>query len=151
MFRKVYSTKVNVAANFAGSIWTAVFSIIFVPLYLTYIGIEAYGLIGVFTSIQAFITLLDFGLSPTLNRELARLAAQKDQAQAMTDLKRTLETINWRFAFVIALLGATENIIRRDYYAGVADNERNYCHSVLVEFLRRRAARITETIFSQYH
>lgn len=104
MFKKIYSTKINVIANFAGSIWTAIFSILFVPLYLPYIGIEGYGLIGVFTGLQAFIVLLDFGLSPTLNRELARLAAIEDQAQEMHDLKKTLETLNWSFAGLVALI-----------------------------------------------
>jgi O-antigen/teichoic acid export membrane protein len=104
MFKKVYSTKINVIANFAGSIWIAFLSIIFVPFYLRYIGIESYGLIGIFTSIQAFIVLLDFGLSPTLNRELARLSTVEDNAQVMHDLKRTLEIPNWICAVSIALL-----------------------------------------------
>lgn len=104
MFRKVYSTKVNVIANFVGNIWIAFMSIVFVPVYLHYIGIESYGLIGVFSSIQAFIILLDFGLSPTLNRELARLSALEDQTQEMHDIKRTLEIPNWICAVFIALV-----------------------------------------------
>ncbi len=104
MFKKVYSTKINIVSNFAGNIWMAVFSVIFLPLYLPYIGIEGYGLIGAFASIQAFILLLDFGLSPTLNRELAQLAALDGQQQQMLDLKRTLEIPNWISALVIVLL-----------------------------------------------
>ncbi len=91
MFKKVYSTKINVIANFAGSVWIALLSIIFVPYYLDYIGVESYGLIGFFITIQAFIILLDFGLSTTLNRELARLSALEDHAQKMHDLQRTLQ------------------------------------------------------------
>lgn len=104
MFKKVYSTKINAVANFAGSGWTAFLSIIFVRYYLDYIGVEGYGLIGVFTSIQAFIYLLDFGLSPTVNRELARLTTLEGKAQEMRDLKRTLEIPNWISAVFIALL-----------------------------------------------
>ncbi len=104
MFDKVFSTKINVAANFVGSIWAAILGIVFVRIYLQYISIEAYGLIGVFTSIQTFIILLDFGLSPTFNREIARLSALKNKAQEMHDLKRTLETPNWIFAIIIAVL-----------------------------------------------
>lgn len=116
MFKKVFSTKINVIANFAGNIWTAIFTIIFVPLYLPYIGIEGYGLIGIFTSIQAFIMLLDFGLSPTINRELARLSALDDQAQAMHDLKRTLEIPNWISACVIALFLAAVSPLIAAYW-----------------------------------
>ncbi len=104
MFKKVYSTKINVIANFSGSIWTGFLSIVFVPYYLDYINVESYGLIGIFTSIQAFIVLLDFGLSPTLNRELARLSTIEDKAQEMRDLIRTLEIPNWISAAFIALL-----------------------------------------------
>ncbi len=104
MFRKVYSTKTNVTANFVGNIWIALLSIVFVPIYLHYLGVESYGLIGVFSSIQAFIVLLDFGLSPTLNRELARLSALGDRTQEMHDIKRTLEIPNWICAVFIALL-----------------------------------------------
>lgn len=102
MFKRVFSTKINVAANFAGTIWVSLLSIIFVPLYLHYIGIEAYGLIGIFTSIQSFIALLDFGISPTFSRELARLSAIKDSEQEMQDIKRTLEIPNWLSAAAVA-------------------------------------------------
>jgi len=114
MFRKVYSTKVNVIANFVSNIWIALLSIVFVPIYLHYIGIESYGLIGVFSSIQALIILLDFGLSPTLNRELARLSALADQTQEMHDIKRTLEIPNWICAvFIVLVLSAFAPLIAR--------------------------------------
>ncbi len=114
MFKKVYSTKTNVIANFVGNVWIALLSIVFVPIYLHYIGVESYGLIGVFSSIQAFIVLLDFGLSPTLNRELARLSALEDRRQEMHDIKRTLEIPNWIFAVFIALvLSALAPLIAR--------------------------------------
>lgn len=114
MFKKTYSTKVNVIANFVGNFWIAFLSIVFVPIYLHYIGVEGYGLIGVFSSIQALIVLLDFGLSPTLNRELARLSTLGDRTQEMRDIQRTLEIPNWIFAAFIALcLAAFAPLIAR--------------------------------------
>ena len=100
------SLKINAAANFAGNLWTGVLGLVFVPIYLGYIGIEAYGLIGIFSSIVAIIGLLDFGLSPTLNRELARLSGADRHAQAMLDVKTTLEKVNWVSAALIACLFA---------------------------------------------
>jgi hypothetical protein len=44
-------------------------SLAFVPLYIKYLGIEAYGLIGIFVMLQAWLTLLDMG---ALGREMAR-------------------------------------------------------------------------------
>ena len=38
-------------------------------------GVEAYGLVGLYTTILALVVPLDFGLSTTLNREFARASA----------------------------------------------------------------------------
>lgn len=103
MLRKIYSTKINTVANFAGSILPALLSLIFTPLYIHYIGIESYGLIGVLNSILAFLVLFDFGLSPTFNRELARLSENESDAQVMLDTKTTLERINFITAIVVSL------------------------------------------------
>ena len=46
--------------------------LIFVPVYIKYLGIESYGLIGFFASMQAWFALLDMGMTPTLGREIAR-------------------------------------------------------------------------------
>ena len=46
-------------------------SLAFVPLYIKFMGIESYGLVGIFASLLALFGLLDMGLSTTLNRELA--------------------------------------------------------------------------------
>lgn len=78
----------------------AIVNIALVPVYLRFIGIEAYGLIGVFASLQAVIGLLDGGLSPTLNRELARLSVLPDKRQEMRDLVRTLELVYGLLAVV---------------------------------------------------
>ncbi len=43
-------------------------SLAFIPLYIKFLGIEAYGIIGFFTTLQAMFTLLDLGLGYTLNR-----------------------------------------------------------------------------------
>ena len=54
---------------------TALMSFAFVPLYIRFMGMEGYGLIGVFTTMLAIFALLDLGLGLTVNRELARLSA----------------------------------------------------------------------------
>jgi len=54
----------------------ALMGIIFIPVYINILGIDSYGLIGIYTSLQALSGLLDIGLSNTLNREMARLSGQ---------------------------------------------------------------------------
>jgi len=99
----VSQVKRNLVANFAGSGWTAVMSLAFIPVYIHFMGIEAYGLIGVFVTLQALTALLDMGLSLTLNREMARLAVLGNTAQKMRDLLRTLEVVFWMVALLVAV------------------------------------------------
>ncbi len=97
------SVKLNTVANLSARVWTAVVHLAFVPLYVSYLGIEAYGLIGVFTSLLALFALLDLGLSTTLNRELARLSNDASAAPKARDLVRTLETLYWSVALLIGI------------------------------------------------
>ena len=76
-------------------------SLAFVPVYIKYMGIEAYGLVGVFVTLQALFSVLDFGLSTTMNREMARYSTQPDRAQQARDLVRTLEAGYWIIGLVI--------------------------------------------------
>ena len=98
------SLKSNVIANFSGQIWISLIGILVVPIYLRYLGIELYGVIGVFWTLQNLLTVLDIGLAQTLNRELAHLSAFPEKAQEMRDLTRTLEIPHWLVAIFLGLL-----------------------------------------------
>jgi len=78
-------------------------SLAFVPLYIKFMGIESYGLVGIFASLLALFGLLDMGLSTTLNRELARFSVLPDKAQDMRNLVRTLELPYWGVAVFIGI------------------------------------------------
>lgn len=67
-------------------------------------GIEAYGLVGFFTTLQAVFMLLDLGLTTTLNREIARYSALPEKSHDMRDLVRTLEIVYWGLAFCIGVV-----------------------------------------------
>ncbi|MFO0569262.1 MAG: oligosaccharide flippase family protein [Polyangiaceae bacterium] len=71
-------------------------------MYIRYMGIEAYGLVGLFTILQALSSVLDLGLTTTLNRELARNVAMGTESQGARDLVRTLELVYWMMAALIA-------------------------------------------------
>lgn len=66
-----FSLKQNIVSHFFSNAFIAIIAIIFVPFYIRYIGIEAYGLVGLAVSIQAVLSILDLGLSVTITRELA--------------------------------------------------------------------------------
>jgi O-antigen/teichoic acid export membrane protein len=93
--------KKNVIANFGGKAWSGLIQLVFVPVYIKFLGMEAFGLIGFFIMLQGLLGLLDLGLSTTLNRELASRSV-KGNAQEARDLVRTMEWIYWSIAIVIA-------------------------------------------------
>jgi O-antigen/teichoic acid export membrane protein len=74
-----------------------------VPLYLKYLGIEVYGLIGFFATTQAVLNLLDMGMAPTINREVARYSASGEIKEA-GKLLHTLAIVYWGVAVMIAIL-----------------------------------------------
>ena len=92
----------NIIANFAAKPWVVLMSLIFVPLYVRFMGIESYGLVGIFVSIQSISGFLDMGMSTTLNREMARLSVLPGSDQNMRDFVRTLEIIYWGVGLCIA-------------------------------------------------
>lgn len=107
MLKKLFentSLKANVIANFIGSGWSALIGLIFIPLYLKYIGAEGYGLIGIFASVQTVIFLLDSGLSTTLNKELAKLNVLPNTQLQICNLVKTLGNIYWIMSIIAGLI-----------------------------------------------
>lgn len=92
------SLKRDALANYLGQAWGAAMALAFIPVYIRYLGIESYGLVGLFAVIQTCMTLLDFGMTPTLNREMAKFRASIVPAKEIIDLLRTFE-------IVVAVLG----------------------------------------------
>lgn len=74
-----------------------------VPLYIKYMGAEAYGLVGFFAMLQAWFNLLDMGLTPTMARETARFHGGATDALSYRRLVRALEGV----FLVVALVGGT--------------------------------------------
>jgi O-antigen/teichoic acid export membrane protein len=116
MFSKANSTRSNLIFNFAGRIVIALAGILFVPAYLHYLGVEIYGIIGFFIGLQAILSLLDLGISPTLTREIARLSAFPDKAREMRDLSRTLEILCWSAAAIMSVIALAVSPLVAGYW-----------------------------------
>ena len=95
--------RVNIIANYMGQAWLAIMGIIFMPMYMNLLGVEAFGLVGVMLSFQAIFQLFDFGIGGTVNRELSRYAHNADLAAHNQDLVRSSEMFIWGIAVFIAL------------------------------------------------
>ncbi|MCA1959712.1 MAG: oligosaccharide flippase family protein [Desulfomonile sp.] len=87
------SLKYNIAANYAGHIWTSIMGFVFAPLYIKFMGVESYGLVGLSAALSALFMILDLGLGATIVRESARLATGDDAGKRLADLVRTLELV----------------------------------------------------------
>ncbi len=93
----------NLVAGVVNSAWSALIGLAVIPIYLRYLGIEAYGLIGFFVTTQMLLSLLDLGLAPTINREVARGTASGNLDDARS-LLYTLSKIYSITAFFIGLI-----------------------------------------------
>jgi O-antigen/teichoic acid export membrane protein len=88
------------AASFIGKIWTASMSLVFLPYYIHWIGFEAYGLVGVYTTLLALFSVLDLGLGSSITREMARISPG-NPPEEFRNLTRSLEVIYWAVAILI--------------------------------------------------
>jgi len=122
----------NLLAGLANSIWTAIVTLAVVPLYLKYLGIEAYGLIGFFATTQILFQLLDLGLAPTINREVARCSAIGNLRKA-GNLLHTLAVIYWGVAGAIALtIAALASFIAQYWLQSKHLPQDTVAHSVML-------------------
>jgi O-antigen/teichoic acid export membrane protein len=97
------SLRHNLLLGLSNSVWSALVGLAAIPFYLKYLGLEAYGLIGFFATTQAVLSLLDIGMAPTINREVARCVASGNEREA-GKLLHTLAVIYWCVAIAIALM-----------------------------------------------
>ncbi|WP_279205351.1 oligosaccharide flippase family protein [Obesumbacterium proteus] len=96
--------KKNVIYNYIGQFYNSFIGILIFPLYLKYIGGEAYGLIGFFMLLQAWMLLFDLGMSPTLARQVAISKIGEETSNELRSLLRSLETVFLIIALVIFIL-----------------------------------------------
>ena len=96
--------KRNLLANYFGQGWRAVMSLAFVPIYIKYLGIEAYGLIGIFAILMSALGLLDLGMKPALGREMARYTGGTHNEQSIWNLLRSVEIISCVIVIIVAFV-----------------------------------------------
>ena len=128
------SLRRNTIANYIGRLYVAFIGIVIVPAYLTYLGKEAYGLVGFFSMVQGWLQLLDMGLSTTLAREAARFNAGGYSGAIF----RRLFTLVTRLFLGVAIVIATGSVLSADFIAAswlnvktLPDNDVAYALSVV--------------------
>ena len=95
--------KRNLVANYVGQAWSAIMNLAFIPIYIKYLGIESYGLIGLFGMLQAWLSLLDMGMTPSVSREMARFKGGEHTEKSIWTLFRSIEIVALFVAITISL------------------------------------------------
>ena len=93
----------NTLANLTGTIWSMGLGIVCIPLVIRFLGAEAFGLVGLFLTLQSICAILDLGIGATLNREIARFSANGTDAREQRDLVFTLQALYWLAAVAIGI------------------------------------------------
>jgi O-antigen/teichoic acid export membrane protein len=96
------SRLVDAVANLVGRGASVLVSLALIPVYLSYVGIEAYGLISLSVAIQAVFSLVDLGFSAVILRETAKVS--DEAAFDKGRLANLLRTFEFLFAALALLL-----------------------------------------------
>lgn len=98
------SLRLNIAANYVSQLYVGLIGILLIPVYLSVMGHEAYGLVALFTVLQSWFQLLDFGLTATMSREAARYLGGGHDAASFRQLLRSMEGAFCAVALLIAVI-----------------------------------------------
>ncbi|MFI4938988.1 MAG: lipopolysaccharide biosynthesis protein [Burkholderiales bacterium] len=109
------SLKRNIITSYISQFYATLIGIFLIPMYVRYMGVEAYGLIGFFAMLQAWISLLDMGLTQTLARETARFFKGSDEDALQ--LRRLVHSLECIF-MCMALVGCIAMILGSGSIAG---------------------------------
>jgi len=96
--------KKTLLSGYLAQAYASVVGLLLMPVYLRIMGVEAFGLIGIFLMLQAWAQLLDMGLTPTFSRELSRLRAGTLDAATARSLLRGLSAL--QLSLALASVGA---------------------------------------------
>lgn len=86
-------------------IYTAVISIVLIPFIIDKVGIEAYGLIGFFTVLQACLSILDAGIGGVITREAITSQSSYESFSRFNGLYKKVIAIFLAIALLIIFVG----------------------------------------------
>jgi len=93
----------NVFWNLLGGFLCAILVVLATPWYVSRLGIEGYGIVGLWIMMQALMGMLDFGMGTTVIREFAQSSSDLAGNEYKRDLLRTLESFFWAIAILFIL------------------------------------------------
>lgn len=79
-------------SGFVSQAWMLLVSLISFPIFMNLLGMEAFGLLGFYLTLQMVVRALDLGLTPTVIHELARASASPARGEGLAEMAGTFET-----------------------------------------------------------
>jgi len=98
----VAKLKSNIIFNFLGSAWLGILTLAVTPVQVHFLGVEAFGFVGLITILQVLLGTLDLGISATVTKVVS--SDHSPQRSASADAVNTASTVYWVIAFLIAVL-----------------------------------------------
>lgn len=87
-----------------GGAWAGVLVVLATPLYVARLGLEGYGIVGLWLVMQVMMGILDVGMGSTVVRAFAGHRVERDGPEFRGDLLRTFEVLYWGAAALLSLL-----------------------------------------------
>ena len=87
------SVKRNAIANYVGQLYSLLISVVTLPLFLGVMGPDAYGLVGFYTVVYAWLMIFDLGMTPALSREVANLKSKPESSEVLASIAATFERL----------------------------------------------------------
>ncbi len=101
----------GLAVNYLGKAFTALLSLVTLPILYRQLGGEAFGLFGLFFSVQVLLGVFDFGVGAALQRDLSAVqagAAAPRAADVVATIRR-VEGVLWGIVALVCLVAASGN------------------------------------------
>ncbi|MBM6619096.1 lipopolysaccharide biosynthesis protein [Bacillus suaedaesalsae] len=106
----------NILANILGRLWSMFSIYFFIPLYIYFLGEEAFGLITFFATLQTVLNILGMGLSKTLRRVFASGEDTNKNNLYKYRMMRSIELIYVGIAlFIIFICSISANLIANEW------------------------------------
>ncbi len=109
MYKQISLNK-NIIFNLISQVYATIIALILLPFYIKYMGAEAYGIVGFFTVLQSIFAIIDFGLSPTISRETAKMRGSANYLE----YRKLYRTLNILF-ILIAITGGLILYLNSEY------------------------------------
>lgn len=93
----------DIGSNYFVQACSVISNLLFIPVLIHIMGVEAYGFVAIYTFIQAWIFILDAGLTPSLSRAMTHYLSGEITLRNISNLIKTIEVTFAFFSFIMCL------------------------------------------------